>query len=282
MGKRYGSEPQIIWVNGGDVNADDGGDFLPEYRLWAEGLIKGITGEAIEWNEKSELWNAALMTYHPSGAPMINSSKWFHNDPWLDFNMIETHVYRDKIATSIRQDVKLNPPKPTVMGEGHYEGRTSKYVANAIHIRRQAYQTFFAGAVGHTYGGGFDEEGNGPLFSPANNWKQLLDWEGAGQLIHLRNFLEENSWWKWEPVPEIISEGKGEGELEKLAAKNEEKTYLYFPENSKCELNIKGIKKISWYNTKNGGVIKGKVNEKNQYEPPENFEDAILLITHRR
>ena len=278
LGKRYGSEPHIIWVNGGDVRADEGGDFVPAYRLWAEGLIKGITGKAVKWNEDSNWWDAALMTYHPSGAPMVNSSEWFHDDPWLDFNMIETHVSRDKIAASIRQDVELNPPKPTVMAEGHYEGRTGKRLANAIHIRRQAYQTFFAGAAGHTYGGGFDEEGNGPLFSPSNNWKHLLDWEGAGQLIHLRRFLEENNWWKWKPVPEIISEGKGEGELEKLAVKNGKNTFLYFPENSKCKLTIEGIKEASWYNPENGSVVKGKVNAKHQYEPPEDYEDAILTI----
>jgi hypothetical protein len=278
LGKRYGAEPHIIWVNGGDVEADDGGNFVPVYRSWAEGLIQGITGEAVAWNEESERWDTAFMTYHPSGAPMKNSSEWFHHDAWLDFNMIETHVSRDKITSSIRQDVQLNPPKPTIMAEGHYEGQTNQKIAEAIHIRRQAYQTFFTGAAGHTYGGGFDEAGNGPLFSPANQWKPLLDWEGASQLIHLRNFLEEHDWWNWQAAPEIIVAGQGEGELEKLATKYGNSILVYFPDHSECQLNIARAQKVTWYNTKNGEVVEGKVNAARQYEPPENFEDAVLVI----
>lgn len=278
LGKRYGEEPHIIWVNGGDVEADDGGGFVTVYRSWAEGLIQGITGETVAWNEESELWGAALMTYHPSGAPMKNSSLWFHHDAWLDFNMIETHVSRDKIAASIRQDVRLNPPKPTIMAEGHYEGQTNQKIAEAIHIRRQAYQTFFAGAAGHTYGGGFDEAGNGPLFSPTNQWKPLLDWEGASQLIHLRSFLEEHDWWKWQAVPKIIVAGQGEGELEKLAVKYGNSILVYFPDQSECKLDITEAQKTTWYDTQSGEVVEGVVHEDHQYEPPENFQDAILVI----
>jgi hypothetical protein len=82
--------------------------------------------------------------------------------------MIETNVSRNQLVAAIRQDLVKTPVKPTVLGEGHYEG-TTHGSAEAIHIRRQAYQTFFSGAAGFTYGGGFDEEGNGPLFSPSNN-----------------------------------------------------------------------------------------------------------------
>ena len=145
LGKRYGNEPHIIWVNGGDVKADDGGDFLPHYRLMAEGLVEGVTGESAKWDQESELWDEILMTYHPDGSPMINSSKWFHNDAWLDFNMIETFVNRDHIVASIQQDLNLENPKPTVLGEPHYEGITNAHIAKAIQMRRQAYQSFFQG-----------------------------------------------------------------------------------------------------------------------------------------
>jgi hypothetical protein len=279
LGKRYGNEPHIIWVNGGDVKATSGGDFRPQYRLLAEGLIYGITGQTVHWNQESYLWDKILMTYHPDGSPMINSSEWFQNDPWLDFNMIETHIHKDFIAASIRQDLKKQPLKPTVLAEGHYEGMTNgKTPALAIHIRRQAYQTFFAGATGHTYGGGIDENENGPLFSPYNNWKQLLNWEGASQLIYLRKFLEENEWWNWKPLDNIILDGKGEGELEKLAVTNGYKTFVYFPENSHCKLTFPKEKKFKWFNTKSGKTIGGERNEKNEYALPENWEDGILVI----
>jgi len=44
-------------VNGGDVKADLQGDFAPHYRLFAEGLAKGVTGQSVSWNEKSSAWD---------------------------------------------------------------------------------------------------------------------------------------------------------------------------------------------------------------------------------
>ncbi len=157
--------------------------------MLAEGLVKGVSGKSIKWNGESEAWDSLLITYHPDGSPMINSSQWFHNDPWLSFNMIETHVARNKIAASVRQDLAKEPLKPTVMAEGQYEGNTNGKFATAIHIRRQAYESFFAGAAGYTYGATHDEEGNGPLYSPGDNWEHLLNLEGAGQLIYLKKQL---------------------------------------------------------------------------------------------
>lgn len=196
LGKRYGGNPNIIWVNGGDVKANAGDPFLQHYRLLAEGLAKGITDKSVKWDEDSEVWDSIFITYHPDGTPMLNSSTWFHNDSWLDFNMIETYINRDSVAAAVRQDLSLESLKPTVLAEPHYEGTTNGYIAKAINIRRQAYQSFFAGAAGFTYGGGFDKEGNGPLFSPANNWEQLLNWTGATQIKYLRDFLQQNEWWK--------------------------------------------------------------------------------------
>ena len=117
LGDRYKSYPNIIWVLGGDVKADDGGDFRAHYRAMAEGIITGITGDTAKWNEDSPLWDAALMTYHPDGGPMKNSSRWFHQDAWLDFNMIETFTFMDYVYKAVRQDYDLRDPiKPTVMG----------------------------------------------------------------------------------------------------------------------------------------------------------------------
>ncbi len=280
LGKRYGDRPNIIWVNGGDVAADTGGDFLPTYRLLAEGLVKGVTGEDVAWDQEHSAWDEVLMTYHPSGAPLRNSSEWFHTDPWLDFNMIETHVSRDQLPAAVRQDVRLTPVKPTVMGEGHYEGTTgyNGKFANAIHIRRQAYQTFFCGAAGHTYGGHFAEDGSGPLFAPTNNWKPLLDMPGAGQMVFLRSFLEEHDWWAWQPADEVIVAGRGEGELEKVAVRFGESLLVYFPENSEAELNWHGAETARWYNSQCGEYVPGKVSGSAQYIPPGGLEDGILIL----
>jgi hypothetical protein len=280
LGKRYGNEPHIIWVNGGDVQADQGGDYLPHYRLLAEGLVEGATGEKLKWDQPGKAWDEVFMTYHPDGSPMKNSSRWFHRDPWLDFNMIETYIHRDSIVRAVQQDLNLKNPKPTVLGEPHYEGTTDNYFAEAIHIRRQAYQSFFAGAAGFTYGAGIDKEGNGPLFSPTNNWKLLLDLEGAGQMSHLKKFLEDHEWWNWELKDDLIMDGKGVGELEKLAVKSGEKTLIYFPDNSKFIMKQEPADKMSWFNPKTGesiGVVRALQNE---ISPPDGWEDAVLVLEY--
>jgi hypothetical protein len=280
LGKRYGNEPHIIWVSGGDVQADQGGDYLPHYRLFAEGLVNGVTPEdsEVKWDEKSNVWDSVFLTYHPDGSPMKNSSQWFHNDPWLDFNMIETYMYRDSIVDAVQQDLQLKNPKPTVLGEPDYEGVSDSYTTGAIHIRRQAYQSFFAGAAGFTYGAGRDKEGNGPLFSPANNWEVLLNMEGAGQLIHLKKFLEDYKWWNWELTDNLIVNGKGHGELEKLAVTSGRKVLIYCPGNSKFTLKQKPANKMSWFNTKTGESIPSNGKRINEISPPDGWEDAILIL----
>tara|TARA_R110002050_G_scaffold300778_2_gene472565 strand:- start:2508 stop:3944 length:1437 start_codon:yes stop_codon:yes gene_type:complete len=278
LGKRYGNEPHIIWVSGGDVRADHRGDYLPQYRLLAEGLLEGATGEKLKWDQPGEAWDKLFMTYHPDGSPMNNSSLWFHNDPWLDFNMIETYIHRDSIVKAVQQDLQLKNPKPTVLGEPHYEGITNNYLAEAINIRRQAYQSFFAGAAGFTYGGGFDKDGNGPLFSPANNWKPLLNMEGAGQLVHLKKFLEDHEWWNWELTDDLIVNGKGHGELEKLAVTSGEKVLVYCTDNSKFTLKQEHVEKMSWFNTKTGKSIPFAGEFQNEISPPDGWEDAVLIL----
>ncbi|MCB1120544.1 MAG: DUF4038 domain-containing protein, partial [Verrucomicrobiae bacterium] len=278
LGVRYGKMSHIIWVNGGDVQATSGGNYPALYRKFAEGLAYGISGIKVRWFQKDPAWNRFIMTYHPDGTPMTNSSTWFHNDPWLDFNMIETHVSRNYVAASIRQDLALQPTKPTVLGEGHYEGITRDKKAEAIHIRRQAYQSYFAGAAGHTYGAASDESKNGPLFSPSNNWRRLLDLEGATQLEWVKALLESHDWQAWKPAPELIVAGRGEGEFEKLAVKASGKALIYFPDNSPATLDPAKISSAQWFDPRNGSYSRERNLNSTSFSPPNGFADAVLIL----
>lgn len=291
LGKRFLAYSNIIWILGGDVKADDGGDYLDHYRAMAEGIINGITGETIAWNEASPRWDYALMTYHPDGAPMRNSSHWFHNDPWLDFNMIETFNHVDSVYSAVRQDYILdNPVKPTVMAEPGYEqfpypeGNIS-----AIQMRRQAYQSLMAGAAGFTYGGFRDSLGNGPLFSPFNDWKKLLDWEGARSMQLLKEFCQRHAWPAWSPLLDITQSENGEGELQKVGVISERSNVclVYFPDRSEAIVNIKkhfeATDKVSiqWYNPATGGYSnKSQLSVEAEVKviPPPGWADAVLIL----
>ncbi len=294
LGDRFKVYDNIIWVLGGDVQADSGGNFLNYYRSMAEGIIAGITDEAIKWDEPSELWDYALMTYHPDGAPLKNSSLWFHNDPWLDFNMIETFKWRDSVYLAIQHDYQLsNPVKPTVMGEPAYEGNKNPYgeIIKGIHMRGQAYQSIFGGAAGFTYGGFRDEERNGPLFSPFKGWEKLLDMEGANSMKYVKAFCLRHNWPDWTPANNVIKSSRGEGALQKVAvySKSTGEYIIYFPENSDAiiDLSVHGKKaeKIlaQWYDPKSGDYTEKSpvaiIDNGMEASPPKNWSDSILILT---
>jgi hypothetical protein len=291
IGKRFKGYSNIVWVLGGDVKADAGGNYLDFYRTMAEGIISGITGETISWDEDSHLWDNALMTYHPDGSPLKNSSLWFHDDPWMDFNMIETHRNRDKVYQAVQLDYAMDDPvKPTVMGEPDYEGARPNIVTAGIHMRRQALHSFFAGAAGFTYGGKIDQEGNGPLWSPYNNWKEMLDMEGARSMTNIKSFCLDQSWPGWTPVHDIILSNAGEGENQKVAVFiPEHSSYLvYFPENSSADLDLAnhfaeaGEVNVQWYNPASNSYSeesKASISDgPMKVNPPDHWPDAILIL----
>ena len=291
LGNRYKTYDHLIWVMGGDVKADDGGDFLPHYRAMAEGIIWGITGEQLKWNQPSDAWDYALMTYHPSGDPMKNSSLWFHQDPWLDFNMIETHRSRDQVYAAVAQDYQLdNPIKPTVMAEPAYEGQQPSIPSEGIHMRQQAYQSMFAGAAGFTYGGQIDAAGRGPLWTPYNGWKQMLNMEGAATLKYLKQFCLDHHWPNWIPAEDSVVINAGEGEQRKLVVwvPVKRKLLVYFPMNNPA--TIEGVKYfgdsqeliLQWYNPTNG-ALSNPIHRDNTaglgpLRPPARWNDAVLII----
>ena len=291
LGERYRSSANIIWVLGGDVQADAGGWFLDHYRSMAEGIITGITGETVRWNEDSPLWDHALMTYHPDGSPLKNSSLWFHDDPWLDFNMIETHRHRDSVYRAVHSDYELSDPvKPTVMGEPDYEGARPNMVTAGIHIRRQALQTYFAGAAGFTYGGKIDQDGNGPLWTPYRNWKAMLDMEGARSMALIKSFCLDHYWPHWTPDQRIFISGMGEGENQKVAVFTikDSTCLVYFPDSSAAELDLSdhfpgaGELDVQWFNPASGiyaeKVAITSVEGRWPATPPSQWPDALLVI----
>jgi hypothetical protein len=135
------------------------------------------------------------MSYHPRKWHP-NSSEWFHNDPWLDFNSMQDQPTDQIAATEL--DYGLSPAKPTWLFEGDYEFRSrGKDVYTDWQIRYQSYQTVFAGGFGITYGSmnvyhlgsgvsGLDE----PVTTgQAKKWEASLDEAGAMDMQHLFHLM---------------------------------------------------------------------------------------------
>jgi hypothetical protein len=174
LANRYRGEPHVLWMMGGDRSAVYGEkDYRPVIRAMAARI--------------GAVAPTQLISYHPrKGAPQ--SAEWFHGDAWLAFNSIQE--WPENQVRIIADDWRRNPPKPTWLFEGRYEGYwRGNYKAEdwgGWQVRQQAYQTVFSGGFGHTYG---HERVFGFGFDRAD-WKQHLDSPGAQSMTHLAQLMD--------------------------------------------------------------------------------------------
>ena len=301
LGERYKNEPNIIWMLGGDTKAQFKGydknqkysefDNRAIYRALAEGIVHGVTGQSPAWNQISSAWDQVFMTYHPDGDADFNSSNWFQEDVWLDANGVEVWKEVNEVYRTILNDYQLTKPvKPALFLEGSYEYGTYRHECGwvtPVRVRRQLYQTFFAGGAGHTYGAGpiWAMRGNGGDYNCGYTWQEALNFPGAAQVAGIgKQFLIEHNWTKWIPNGNVIN-GTGEGESLKSAVTTEsgDMALIYFSDNSNTRVNNILNKEAAayWFYPRDGEIRKVdsfKLNESRNMNPPEKWEDAILVL----
>ena len=298
LGERYKNEPHIIWCLGGDVDPVNFGDKDQRsvYRAMAEGIGQGVSGnDNLKWDIPHEDWNQTMMTFHAVRAPYLSgegaeggsSSIWFHNDPWLDFNMMETFSWMQHIYTYVIEDYNKKPTKPTVLGEGAYEG--GKYgnecgFITPLKVRRQGYQAIFAGGIGYTYGHWAVWPFRGEYCD--QTWKDVLDSPGADDVAGvMKNFMIDQEIYSFVPDQSIIISENPGGERQQCAMiKNDSsKVLIYLPENRDIQLDLikmkAGEKQYDWFNTENGNRLQTDLKPDNIYSPPAGWEDSILIIS---
>ena len=117
LAERWKDRPNIIWLNGGDIKGSD------KMEVWEK---IGQTIKSIDHNH--------LMTFHPRGRTA--SSDWFHNRPWLDFNMVQSghRTYAQDTSANEQKhygednwkfmaaDWDMKPFKPTIDGQAKVFG----------------------------------------------------------------------------------------------------------------------------------------------------------------
>lgn len=199
IAERY-SKYNVIWILGGDRNPDN------DHKL---AIIRAMARGIRSVDKHS------LMTYHPTG--WQTSSRWFHNDEWLNFNGRQSgHNQRYNSNAQILDDFRRNPAKPIMEIEPLYEDHPLEFRpdedghSNAWDIRRAIYWSVFYGSAGVTYGHHsvwqmYDKaKGRGPVNRPLMEWKKAIDQPGAGQVIYLRNLMLSRPYFDRVPTPEFI------------------------------------------------------------------------------
>lgn len=232
LAKRYKDKPNIIWLNGGDIKGSD------SINVW-----KAI-GETLHNLDRNH-----LQTFHPRGR--ATSSIWFHNEPWLQFNMFQSghRTYaQDTSAADLRfgednwryveKDFALSPKKPTLDGEPSYEKipyglhDTTLPVWNGADLRRYAYWSVFAGACGFTYGHNAVMQMHRPGDADANfgvkdAWYNSLNDEGAQHMKYLKDLMLSRSYFDRVPDQSLIAGNAGERYERLLATRGEKYALIY-------------------------------------------------------
>ena len=287
LGKRY-KDKAIIWILGGDRNVENDAH-RAILKAMAAGLQKGDGG-------------AHPITFHPRGGD--HSSKHFHDEPWLAFNMWQNgHCDLVPVWDRIGADYARTPVKPTMDGEPIYEDHPICFkpkeqgTSNAADVRRLAYWNVFSGAMGHTYGNHavwqmFDKHRK-PINGPLMPWHEAIDRPGAGQMRHVRALIESRPYFTRVPGNDVLAldvrSGVNAGLKKIVATRASDGAYamVYIPASRVVTIDLTkvsgGKARAWWFNPRTGKAdAAGEFDTagKRDFTPPDAGEmiDWVLVL----
>jgi hypothetical protein len=294
LAKRYRNRPNIIWLNGGDIKGSD------SLKVWQ------TIGQTLRADDPDH-----LISFHPRGRSQ--SSKWFHNAPWLDFNMVQSGHQRYDQDTSkketlhygednwkyIAADYSLTPAKPTIDGEPSYEG-----IPQGLHdikqprwtdadVRRYGYWSVFAGAFGYTYGQNsvmqmHQKEDKESAYGSDELWTSAVNAPGASQMVYLKELMLSRPFFDRIPDSTLIAGNKGAQYDHILATRGKDYAMVYTYTGRDFALNMAKIPgkklKASWFSPRDGKKTEiGEIPNTGvaQFNPPgekKNGNDWVLIL----
>ncbi len=281
LGKRY-RDADIIWVLGGDRPTETDAH-MAIWRAMAAGISAGDGG-------------VHLKTYHPMG--WQSSSERHHDEPWLDFNMLQSG-HGAKVAENyklIAQDSNLTPTKPCLDAEPNYENHPINWKPDLgwfgeYEVRRAAYWAVFSGAMGHTYGSNdvwqMWQPGRNPMGFARTPWKESLELPGSKQMVHLKKLILSKPYLTRIPAQNLILGDNPEGFSHKVATADAARSFvmIYTPISQKISVDMSIFNDAnlsgSWFDPMTGTHT--AVDElTGDFEPPHGGKDWVLCIDRDR
>lgn len=293
LADRYKDRPNIIWMNGGDIQGSD------SIEVWK------TIGATLRKNDPNH-----LITYHPRGR--TTSSEWFHNEEWLDFNMFQSGHRRYEQDTSkkekrhygednykfVKEDFAHLPAKPSIDGEPSYEG-----IPQGLHdtlqprwkdsdVRRYGYWSVFAGGFGYTYGENsvmqfHNAKDKGSAYGSHTYWTEAINHPGANQMKYLKTLMLSRPFLERVPDESLVAD-QGQKYDYIAATRGKEYAFLYTYTGRTFKVNmgkIEGEKvKASWFNPRDGKTTEaGSFPNKGvlSFDPPAepaNGNDWVLIL----
>lgn len=287
IGNRYKDVNHIIWCLGGDRHPiHQGADYRNVWRLLAEGLAKGITGQDLKYNEPNAAWQDLLITYHAcherETGLCSTFSYWTDEEAWISFIMLQSgHGLKPKNYELVKNEYERPKTMPVWDGEPAYEMMpTSWPVISTFHddwiVRKRAYWSLFAGSFGHTYGHSTvwcsisEKEKNKVRFL---SWFEALDCPGAYQIKVLRDFLESRDLSTCVPAQEILlNQAEQADEImdeHRQACRQADGRFIcvYFPSGGQETIDLSslsaGTRELWWFNPRDGLCYQDETTQTN-------------------
>jgi hypothetical protein len=275
LARRWREKP-VIWNLGGD-RAPVGDEAV--FRAMAAGLKEGFA-------------SGHLVAFHgpgpgPSGGPrQTSSSWWFHDEPWLDFNTIQSgHGWMIPNYRDVSLDYRRVPAKPTIDMENTYEdflvprnleadplirdGAKPQRRVDGHQVREAGYWAMLSGAAGHGYGccGVWEFRGSHlakdysePLdtWSGSVDWRRAMDLPGAVGMGIMRTLFEQRPWHRLVPDQSLILAGQGEEEAHIAAARASDGAFAiaYLPFGRRAAFDTSPLSgtdvDASWFDPRTG------------------------------
>ena len=282
---RYKNKKNIVWVVGGDRNPRDQSD-VAVWRSMATGIVEGSGGH-----------DQALITFHPQPSETSSSSPWFHEDEWLDFNMLQTgHCADVPVWTKIGNDYNRKLVKPVLNAEAVYEDHPLCFNAKdngyttAYDSRKAAWLSVMAGSFGYTYGchniWQFYAPGKTAVNGPLRYWYVSLELPGASQMKYLKNLMEALPVGDRIPDQSVITETYDSSKRVQ-AMRGKDFMVIYSASGESFEVDLKKITgnrfRPVWFDPRSGARFPQSiisVNTKKIFIPPSRgiYNDWVLVI----
>jgi len=235
LGQRYRNQPNIIWVDGGDVDAN----------AYGAGALVDAIAEGILQFDSQHLHTAHCARYL-GGAECYDRT-------WLDID--SSYGDCSTTADEVRDAYQRWPLRPNLYLEGRYEAAAG---GSAACMRRQAWLATLGGASGHAYG-------HTDIWDFPSAWSNAMQAEGAQSLLVLREFVDSRPWHQL--VPDIdhrtVVSGYGSlvdaGYVAAARARDGSSVVVYFPDQRQASVDLGRIAGTTaeawWFDPSSGNAM---------------------------
>jgi hypothetical protein len=277
LGRRY-READLIWVLGGDRAASE--ERVKE--VW-RALAAGIRSQ--DPNH--------LTTFHPMGGHA--SSTDLHEEPWLDFNMIQSGHHERNSANyrMIARDYGREPAKPCMDAESAYEDHPVNWKPDELgwfsdlEVRRPSYWGVFAGGHGLTYGchdvWQMWAPGRAPIAWARRPWREALELPAASQMQHLKRLVLSRPFLDRIPDQSLIVGDPGDGADHAQATRAADGAYAFVYFASRRSLRVDTAKlsgealRAWWFDPRTGEASEAETASSPVFTPPGEGDWVLVL-----